>query len=547
VVWRRIGTHAIFASLDEAATAGSSPDPVAGTVAAGCSGARPLPRGPPSLPPAGTSAASTAETTRALVRPGFSLGCTPVTTPSDSADLVVLGAGPAGLAAAWRAARSGRSVVLLERAPTVGGMAAGFDVAGVRVDHGSHRLHPSTAPAILADLTGLLGDDLQLRQRNGRLRIGDAWVGFPLRPAELVRRLPPALLARMVYDAATAPARRRSTPPASYADALRRGLGPGLYQALYAPFAEKLWGLSGDGVDAEQARRRVTADTPWKIVAKMLRRSENGQGRMFHYPCHGFGQLTEAVAQAAVDAGARIEVSTEAVTVRPGDDGVGVRTRSGTEITAGHVFSTVPLTVLARIVEPGPAPAVLADAAGLRFRAMVLVYLVLEQRRRWSPFDAHYLPGTGTPITRVSEPANYRDSTDDPTDRTVLCAEIPCTPDDAVWRSSDDDLAARVGSDLTRAGLPAVRPTQVVTRRLRHVYPVYDLGYGARLAGLDAWADAVARVTTFGRLGLFAHDNTHHAFAMAYDAVDALSSGGAFNERAWSAARERFTGHVVED
>ncbi|MDP9443719.1 MAG: FAD-dependent oxidoreductase, partial [Actinomycetota bacterium] len=90
--------------------------------------------------------------------------------PADSADLVVLGAGPAGLAAAWRAARAGLSTVLLERAAAVGGMAGSFEVAGTRVDLGSHRLHASIDPRILADLTGLLGSDLQLRRRNGRLR-----------------------------------------------------------------------------------------------------------------------------------------------------------------------------------------------------------------------------------------------------------------------------------------------------------------------------------------------------------------------------------------
>ncbi|MGH3801393.1 MAG: NAD(P)-binding protein, partial [Pseudonocardiaceae bacterium] len=88
-----------------------------------------------------------------------------------SADLIVLGAGPAGLAAAWRAGLAGLSTIVLERAPAVGGMAASFDVAGVRVDHGSHRLHPATPPAVLADLRGLLGEDLQCRPRNGRLRI----------------------------------------------------------------------------------------------------------------------------------------------------------------------------------------------------------------------------------------------------------------------------------------------------------------------------------------------------------------------------------------
>lgn len=536
-----------------------------------------------------------------------------MTVPSSSsADLVVLGAGPAGLAAAWRAARGGRSVVVLERAPVVGGMAASFEVAGVRVDHGSHRLHPSTAPEVLADLTGLLGADLQLRRRNGRLRIGSGagdadggvWVGFPLRPGELARRLPRGLLARMARDAALAPSRHRSTPPASYADALRRGLGPGLYEALYAPFAQKLWGLPGADIDAEQARRRVTADTPWKIAARMVRGSgaANGQGKVFRYPRRGFGQLTEAVAQAATDAGARIELRTEAVSLRSDGDGVRVQTRRstgismappepnatarpsntdaarrldgyptrrsdgdgtrpsggrlpgdgaptltlGSEITAAHVFSTVPLPALARIVEPGPPPAVLAGAFDLRFRAMVLVYLVLE-RRPWTSFDAHYLPGAETPVTRVSEPANYRDSTDDPADRTVLCAEIPCTFGDEMWESSDADLAARVAEDLIRAGLPPMVLVEVVTRRLRNVYPVYDIGYGARLAGLDAWAGSLQRITTFGRLGLFAHDNTHHAFAMAYDAVDALTRGGAFDERAWAAARERFAAHVVED
>ncbi|MGQ0575550.1 MAG: protoporphyrinogen/coproporphyrinogen oxidase [Pseudonocardia sp.] len=493
-------------------------------------------------------------------------------TGATSADLVVLGAGPAGLAAAWRAARAGRSVVVLERAAGVGGMAASFDVAGVRVDHGSHRLHPNTSPEVLADLTGLLGDDLQLRPRHGRLRVGPSWVGFPLRPGELARRLPRGLLARLAADALVAPARWRAAPPASYADALRRGLGPGLYGALYGPFAEKLWGLPGEEIDAEQARRRVTADTPWKIAARMLRRGGNGQGRLFRYPRRGFGQITEALAQAAVDAGARIEVATEAVAVRPGRGGVTVRTRpagsagagdgiaagaeggdgsgdgpagAGSEIGAAHVFSTVPLPVLGRIVEPGPPPGVLADAAALRFRAMVLVYLVLDHRP-WTPYDAHYLPGAGTAVTRVSEPANYRAGRDDPPDRTVLCAELPCAHGDGVWTATDADLGNRVADDLARAGLPRVTPVHVQTRRIRHVYPVYDVGYGARLAGLDAWAAGLGRVTTFGRLGLFAHDNTHHAIAMAYDAVDALGRGG-FDSASWAAARERFAAHVVED
>ncbi|MGH3934360.1 MAG: protoporphyrinogen/coproporphyrinogen oxidase, partial [Pseudonocardiaceae bacterium] len=433
-----------------------------------------------------------------------------------------------------------------ERAPAVGGMAASFDVAGVRVDHGSHRLHPATPPSVLADLRGLLGQDLQCRPRNGRLRVADQWVGFPLRPTELLRALPAGMLTRVAAETLTKPLRGlRGYPiPASYAAALRTSLGPTLYDAFYAPYAVKLWGLPGSRIDAEQARRRVSADTPWKIARRMLRR-DNGQGRVFYYPRRGFGQIVEALAAAAVDAGAQLRLGTEADQVHPAKDGVTVHTRDGQQLRAGHLFTTIPLPLLARIVAPA-APASAVDAASaLRFRSMVLVYLVHEGRP-WTGFDAHYLPGLDSPVSRISEPANYRDSAGDPADRTVLCCEVPCQFGDQWWSADEGSIATMVTDTLDRAGLPPVRCLDVVVRRLRTVYPIYETGYAEHLRGLDSWVAGLPRVTTFGRLGLFVHDNTHHAIAMAYDAVTALA-GGHWNPTAWSAARHRFADHVVED
>src|SRR5215217_3878980 len=196
---------------------------------------------------------------------------------SESVDVVVLGAGPAGLAAAREAAAAGRSVLVLERAATVGGMAASFEVAGVRVDHGSHRLHPATPPEVLGPLRELLGEDLQTRPRHGRLRLYGRWVGFPLRPVELARTLPPAAVARIGRDALSRPFVRSGG--GSYAAVLAAGLGPELYGALYGPYAAKLWGLPGEAIDPEQARRRVGAGGVWGIARKILRADRSGQGR----------------------------------------------------------------------------------------------------------------------------------------------------------------------------------------------------------------------------------------------------------------------------
>ncbi|MFE3452261.1 protoporphyrinogen/coproporphyrinogen oxidase [Nonomuraea sp. NPDC059194] len=456
-------------------------------------------------------------------------------------ELVILGAGPSGLAAAWRAALRGVRVTVLERSERVGGLSAGLEVAGISVDHGSHRLHPATPPHLLADLRGLLGDDLQVRPRNGRLRVGDRFVGFPLRPGELARRLPYRMLAGIARDAVLP-----RGGDDSFAGLLRASLGPTLYRCLYEPYAVKLWGLPGEEIDGDQARRRVTADSPWKIARRVLRGSPNGQGKIFYYPRRGFGQIVEAMADAAVAAGADLRLGTACESLVPGPSGVAVHTSAG-RLDAGHVFSTIPMPALAGLVRPGPASEVVAAARQLEFRAMVLVYAVHEGGR-WSPYDAHYLPGPETPVTRISEPANYRVSAADPADRTVLCFEIPCQVGDPVWTAhSYDDL---IKDCLSATGLPPLRLAGVEVRRLPHVYPVYRTGYADHLAGLDAWAGRVPHVTTFGRLGLFAHDNTHHAMAMAYAAVDALTGRGpgeGWDAAAWMAARARFAEHVVED
>ena len=110
-----------------------------------------------------------------------------------------------------------------------------------------------------------------------------------------------------------------------------------------------------------------------------------------------------------------------------------------------------------------------------------------------------------------------------------------------------EDLAAQVRDALARSDLPTPPPIDVVVRRIPRAYPVYRVGFEAPLAVLEAWASSRQRLVTFGRQGLFAHDNTHHALVMAWAAADALGADGLIEARAWNAARAEFADHVVED
>jgi protoporphyrinogen oxidase len=177
---------------------------------------------------------------------------------------------------------------------------------------------------------------------------------------------------------------------------------------------------------------------------------------------------------------------------------------------------------------------------------MILIYLFLEQDQ-FTEFDAHYFPELSIPVSRMSEPKNYS-NTKEPRGLTVLCAELPCDPGELYWEMSDDELGARFCEWLGGVGLPVkAKVRKTLTRRLGHAYPVYDLGYEEKFRVMDSWLAGIDGLLTFGRQGLFAHDNTHHAFAMAYGAADCLLPDGVLDRSEWVKRRREFESHVVED
>ena len=256
-------------------------------------------------------------------------------------------------------------------------------------------------------------------------------------------------------------------------------------------------------------------------------------------------------AAAAERQGAEFRYGAEITAIeRAGMQVTGLRMKGpdGAEIrqSADQIYSTIPLTALVRMIDPPPPPEVIEAAQAMRFRGMILLYLVLETDR-FTEYDAHYFPELSIPISRMSESKNYYSATA-PQGVTVLCAELPCDPGEPWWDMSDDELGAEFQKWLAGVGLPVTVPVRrCETRRLGQAYPVYDLGYQERFDLIDDWLLQLDGLLSFGRQGLFAHDNTHHAFAMAYAAAGVLREDGGIDKEAWSAHRAEFMTHRVED
>jgi protoporphyrinogen oxidase len=470
--------------------------------------------------------------------------------------VAILGAGPAGLGAASRLVRcTPARATVLEQNDRVGGNAGSFELAGLRVDYGSHRLHPSCDPEVLADICALLGDDLLDRPRHGRIRLRGRWIHFPLKPLDLALRLPPGFATGVMTDVVGKALGRRAAQNGheSFASVMEQGLGRTICRDFYFPYARKIWGLEPEEIAGTQARRRVRNSSLPKLARKVLSAvpglKPKSSGRFF-YPRYGYGQISEAYYQDALQGGAEVHLSARITAIEMGQNGGHVvhfeRDGQRQSLHADHVWSTIPITVLARMLQPVPPAELLGAAQQMDYRAMILVYLVLEQDQ-FTEYDAHYFPEADIPITRLSEPKNYSAGFG-PKNRTVLCAELPCAADGAEWQRSDEELGRLVCQSLEAAGIPVRAPVaQVLVRRIRFAYPIYRQGYDAHFDPLDAWICQVDGLLTFGRQGLFAHDNTHHALYMAYCAVKCLSADGAFDRARWQAYRQVFQTHVVED
>ena len=456
-------------------------------------------------------------------------------------EIAILGGGPAGLIAALRARQRGHNVTVFEASSVVGGMAASFEEAGQRVDLGSHRLHPATDPETLSLIGSLLGVDLQERRRNGRIRLRDRWIAFPLQTKDMLRNLPLSFSSKAAFDTLAKPFRSNSNK--DFESEIRHRLGPTVVNEFYGPYSRKLYGVEPSQLTTELSDRRVSASSAWTVLRNAVRTSQSDT-RIFFYPKRGYGQIAETLADAAVAEGVEIRLHSAVEQLVVGDADVQIVTSSGST-DARTVLSSIPLTSLANALDPPPSPAVRQAIADQRTRGMLLVYLVVP-RTQYTPFDAHYFPSTELSTARLSESKNYR-SGDDPEEISVLCAEIPCWVGSELWNADIETLSDIVEEDLARAGLPVTDRVHGEVRYLPSVYPVYEHSTLQDRVTIDNWARKATRVVTLGRQGLGVPDNLHHVLAMGAKAASAIGPSGDIDQSAWQDSLDDFANHVVQD
>jgi protoporphyrinogen oxidase len=324
---------------------------------------------------------------------------------SENSGVVVIGGGPSGLACAWRLAREGRRVTVLEAEDRPGGLCATYEKDGFRFDLGGHRF-VSADTELSSRVRAWMGDDLLVRERRSAVLHDGRHFHYPLEAGDLVRSLGVAENARAMLGYAVSRAQRPFAPARSRDDSfdawVRARFGNYLYNTFFGPYSEKLWGISPSAISADWAEERIglldLSDAALRMAG--LRRTKvRTYARRYEYPRLGMGQLFARVAEDAQRAGARIELGArvtglvvegdrirEVIARRAGHGTPGEIGGDTLRFRADAVYATSPLPEIARqlVTVNGALPAqshVTDAAARLRFRALRFLNLCLRGER----------------------------------------------------------------------------------------------------------------------------------------------------------------------
>lgn len=442
------------------------------------------------------------------------------------APVVVIGAGPAGLTAAYELTRRGEPVHICEADEQVGGLSRTVHQQGYRFDIGGHRFYTKSEP-VQAIWRDVLGEQFLRRPRLSRIFYRGHFFDYPLKPFNVLfgLGLGESLMVLLSYGWATINPVR---PEVSFADWVSNRFGRRLYKIFFETYTEKVWGIPPHTIGAQWAAQRIKGLSLWRAVKHMLFPTR-GEGTArtlideFDYPRFGPGQMWESMANRVEEAGGQISLRTRVAAIAHDGGRVTAVTveRDGQQVAlpAGHVISTMPIRELMLSLVPAPPPDVLDAATRLKYRDFLTVALVLDSPDVF-PDNWIYIHDPSVKVGRIQNFKNWSPEMVPDAGQTCLGLEYFCFEGDGLWTMPDADLVALATRELGTLRLRGTgRVLSGYVVRARKAYPVYDEGYQDALTSVRGYLDRFDNLQLVGRNGMHKYNNMDHSMLTAMLAV----------------------------
>lgn len=447
------------------------------------------------------------------------------------ADIFVIGAGPAGLTAAYCLTKETPSVIVIEKDPVyVGGISRTVRHGNFLFDIGGHRFF-SKAKEVVDLWHEILPDDFVTRRRLSRIYYGGKFYSYPLSAFEALRNLGIFTSAACMLSYAYSKVFPIASPR-SFHDWVRNRFGERLFQIFFKTYTEKVWGMSCDDISADWAAQRIKGLDLRVAVMNALkhsfgRKQKKGAGgdvvktliETFQYPRKGPGMMWEAAAAKITERGGRILMGRALVELAYNDGkklwSIKVATADGKSerYTARHVISSAPVRELVQKLAPKPIS--LLHARALRYRDFLTVALMVDKPDVFAD-NWVYIHDPSVKVGRVQNFGSWSPEMS-PTGMTCLGLEYFCFEGDGLWTMLDEDLIALAKREVAKVGL--ISASDVVDGcvvRQPKAYPVYDDAYRdhMEMIRLDL-EQGYPSLHLVGRNGMHKYNNQDHAMMTA--------------------------------
>ena len=425
-------------------------------------------------------------------------------------NVVVLGAGPAGMSAAWRLSQLGHHVTVLEMDDAVGGMGKTITVGKYAVDYGPHTFHireTEESRAIHKAIQPLFGEDPLILTRGTRVLLQGKYYVYPLEMLQVLTGVSPLLSARILFDYAVATLKSTFAPPKhedSFEEWGVRNLGRTLYDLCFGIYSARVWGLPTSQISSKQAQRVAKLNLKNVILRTLgIKADPATYFTKYMYPRKGISVLFENMAVDVRKANNDIFLKSPAVRLEREGDRIArvVFDRNGAQetIECDGVLSTLPLPALVKMMSPALPHSVADHASKLRYRSLKLIYIALK-RPVLTDFHWVYLLDEHFRVNRVSEQKNVSAEMVPP-DRTILCIELSCWRDEAIWNASEEEIYRIALQDVLKMGYGVTEDEveDYYVADIATAYPVYELNFEDHLIPTLEGVHAVGNLLTLGR------------------------------------------------
>lgn len=456
--------------------------------------------------------------------------------------VVCIGAGPAGLTAAYLLSKAGVSVTVIEKDPlNVGGISKTVSHQGFSFDIGGHRFF-SKSTEIENLWTEILGDDFLERARKSRIYYRGQLFDYPIRAFDALGKLGVIEATRCVLSYCNARIFPQ-TKALTFEQWVTNRFGRRLFEIFFKTYTEKVWGMSCSEISADWAAQRIKGLSLAKALQSAILPRRVGRSRdkvvktlitSFRYPRRGPGMLWEAAADRIRENGGDILLghTVTSLNLDSGDRAprwsLAVNGPDGAQrrIRSDHIVSSMPLRELIGAVSPAPRLEVASAAQGLRYRDFLTVALIVKDR---NVFDDNWIY-IHDPEVKVGRIQNFKSwSPEMVPDPSLTCygLEYFCFEGDGLWTASDRELICLAGDELVKLKL-ASREDIVdgVVVRQPKAYPVYDDGYQERVSIIREEIESTyPMLHLVGRNGMHKYDNQDHAMMTAILTVKNILAG----------------------